>query len=397
MQPSFQHDVDLVQSIVPVPRILEVACRATGMGFAAVARVTESHWVCCSVRDEIGFGLQPGGELKLETTICNEIRQSGEAVVIDHVTADAQFCGHPTPALYGFQSYISVPIRRADGAFWGTLCAIDPRPAVLRTPAVTGMFDLFAQLIAFHLDAQESLVASASALLDARETAKLREEFIAVLGHDLRGPLQTVQTAAAVLAQSPERGAAMLPLMQRSVRRMAELIGNLMDFARGRLGGGLSLAPGRQDDLAEHLRHVVAEHAAAAPQQQLQFDADLRVPVVCDADRIGQLLSNLLANALRYGDPLQPVRVRARSDAAGFELSVANGGAPIPPEVRQRLFQPYVRGAAHGSSEGLGLGLYIVTEIARAHGGSVDLSSDEQETRFTFRLPAVSPTAPASP
>jgi signal transduction histidine kinase len=81
------------------------------------------------------------------------------------------------------------------------------------------------------------------------------------------------------------------------------------------------------------------------------------------------------------------VRVVARSDAAGFELSVANGGRAIPPEVRDRLFEPYFRGATPRNQEGLGLGLYIVTEIARAHGGTVDLKSDAVETKFTFRLP----------
>jgi GAF domain-containing protein len=138
------------------------------------------------VRDEIAFGLTPGGELQVATTICDEIRDSGQAVVIDHVTEDVNFCHHPTPKMYGFQSYISVPIFRPDGRFFGTLCAIDPRPARLNTPETVGMFRLFADLIAFHLDAQERLRLSETALLDERQTAQLREQFFAVLGHDLQ-------------------------------------------------------------------------------------------------------------------------------------------------------------------------------------------------------------------
>src|SRR5207253_10573878 len=126
---DFQDDLDAIASIPAVQSILEVVCRTTGMGFAAVARVTDQRWVCCAVRDEIAFGLKPGGELKVETTICDQIRQSGHPVVIDQVSSDPMFCGHPTPAMYGFQSYISMPIRRADGSFFGTLCAIDPKPA----------------------------------------------------------------------------------------------------------------------------------------------------------------------------------------------------------------------------------------------------------------------------
>ena len=130
---SLQDDVALISGIDAVPTILEVCCRTTGMGFAAVARVTEDRWVACAVRDEISFGLTAGSELKVETTICDAIRAGGKAIVIDHVAEDQDFCGHPTPALYGFQSYISMPIFRRDGSFFGTLCAIDPRPPSSRT------------------------------------------------------------------------------------------------------------------------------------------------------------------------------------------------------------------------------------------------------------------------
>jgi GAF domain-containing protein len=118
MAPSFQADVESVSRIGAVPTILNVVCRTTGMRFAAVARVTEDRWIACSVLDEIDFGLKPGGELKVESTICNEIRQSREPVVIDNVAEDQVWCQHNTPAMYGFQSYISVPIVLADGSFF---------------------------------------------------------------------------------------------------------------------------------------------------------------------------------------------------------------------------------------------------------------------------------------
>ncbi|WP_132250483.1 ATP-binding protein [Methylobacterium segetis] len=159
---GFQSDILAVENIPAVPTILDVVCRTTGMGFAAVARVTEDRWVACQVKDDIAFGLQPDGELKVETTICHEIRQSGMAVVINHVAEDQAYCGHPTPAMYGFQSYISIPIVLPDGTFFGTLCAIDPKPAQLDRPEVVGMFKMFADLIAFHLDAHARLASSAA-------------------------------------------------------------------------------------------------------------------------------------------------------------------------------------------------------------------------------------------
>ena len=171
---SLKADVDLISRIPAVQSLLEVVCRTTKLGFAAVARVTPDRWIACAVRDEISFGLQPGGELEVATTLCSEIRDSGKLVVINHVDQDATYCHHPTPAKYGFQSYISVPIRLSDGQFFGTLCAIDPRPAILNTPETVGMFELFASLIAFHLDAQQRVADSEKALLDERESAELR-------------------------------------------------------------------------------------------------------------------------------------------------------------------------------------------------------------------------------
>ena len=125
---ELERDVSDIARIKAIPTILDIICRMTGMRFAAVARVTEDRWIACEVRDEIDFGLKPGGELEVETTLCNEIRQSGTAIVIDHVAQDEVYCRHHTPELYGLQSYISMPIVLSDGTFFGTLCAIDVQP-----------------------------------------------------------------------------------------------------------------------------------------------------------------------------------------------------------------------------------------------------------------------------
>lgn len=385
MAPDLSADIAAVQGIAAVPRILEVVCRSTGMGFAAVARVTEQRWICCAVRDEIAFGLTPGGELQLETTICHEIRQSGEAVVIDSVADDLVFCGHHTPAQYGFQSYISMPIILADGSFFGTLCAIDPRPARLNTPQTVGMFKLFAELIATHLDAANRLAASEARLLGEREASELREQFIAVLGHDLRNPLASIAAGTKLLTRGNRDAAPILALMQQSVARMSALIDNVLDFARGRLGGGIALNRATQS-LEPVLNQVIAELRAGFPESQIDTDFDLTRQVDCDSGRVAQLFSNLLGNALTHGTPGAPVRVRANTHKDEFELSVANAGEPIPPEAINRLFQPFYR-VAQDSGQGLGLGLYIASEIARAHGGRLDVASSPQETRFTFRMP----------
>jgi signal transduction histidine kinase len=390
MAEDFQADIENVSRIEAVPTILDVVCRTTGMRFAAVARVTADRWVACSVLDEIDFGLKPGGELKVETTICNEIRQSREPVIIDNVTEDETWCKHATPAMYGFQSYISMPIILADGTFFGTLCAIDPRPARLRTPETVGTFRLFADLIGKHLDAQRKLAATESALLEERAVSELREQFIAVLGHDLRAPMRAINFFVELLVKKApldEESMTMGRFVRNSASRMVSLIDNLLDFARGRLGGGLTLSRDANSPLEPVLREVMAELNANWPDRIVETEFALMEPINCDRVRIAQLFSNLLGNALSYGSMDQPVRVRAVSDAGSFELSVANAGAPIPPDALKHLFQPFYRSAILRNREGLGLGLYIAHEIATAHGGTLGVTSTEAETRFTFRMP----------
>jgi K+-sensing histidine kinase KdpD len=381
-------DLAAVARIDVVPTILEMVCRTSGLRFAAVARVTEERWIACAVRDEIAFGLQPGGELRIETTICNEIRDSGQAVVIDRVADDEIFCRHPTPKMYGFQSYISVPITLPDGQFFGTLCGLDPRPARLNTPETMGTFKLFAELIGFHLAAQHCLRASETALATERRSAELREQFIAVLGHDLRNPLTAIDGGAQLLLNMPlgDRAKRVAALIQNSAWRMAGLVDNVLDFAGARLGGGIGVDRAVDPRLAARLEHVVAELRTAWSDRVIESEISVRRPVACDSARIAQLLSNLLANALTHGDPAGPVRVRARSDESGFELSVANRGEPIPPDTVDRLFQPFERASPRPGQQGLGLGLYIASEIARAHDSSLQVASSPQETRFTFRI-----------
>jgi sigma-B regulation protein RsbU (phosphoserine phosphatase) len=126
---------------------------------------------------------------------------------------------------------------------------------------------------------------------------------------------------------------------------------------------------------------------AITPERVILADFFIDKPVDCDRARIGQLAANLISNAVTHGAPGMPIEVEARTEANSFVLSVTNGGVPIPPAARAQLFQPFFRGAVRRSQHGLGLGLFIVSEIAKAHGGTVEVLSTEELTRFTFRMP----------
>ena len=207
--------------------------------------------------------------------------------------------------------------------------------------------------------------------MSERETSELREQFIAVLGHDLRNPLASIAAGARMLTKADPKEAAseILGLMQKSVARMSTLIDNVLDFARGRLGSGIALKRSPQS-LEPVLNEVVAELRAGSPGRKIETTFDLTRAVDCDGGRIAQLFSNLLGNAVTHGAAERPIHVRATTQDGKLELSIANAGEPIPSEAMERLFQPFYRLAERGSQQGLGLGLYIASEIARAHGGA---------------------------
>jgi signal transduction histidine kinase len=385
---KLQAEVSIFSKIPAVDSILEVICRITGMGFAAVARVTEERWIACAVKDNIGFGLLPGGELDIKTTICHEIEQNKHTVVIDHVAVDEQYSAHHTPLIYGFQSYISTPITLSGNRFFGTLCAIDPNPANLNTPETVGMFKLFADLIAFHLNALEQIELSTINLLEEQKTSELRDQFIAILGHDLRNPVGAIRNSAQLLLRMPldERALRLANLIQDSSYRITGLIENVLDFARGRLGEGITLNLTEKAPLESALGQVVTELKAIWPGRSIDIEFKLREDVKCDAVRIAQLFSNILGNALTYGRADQPVTVKVKSDNGTLVISVANCGDKIPDSKIARLFQPFSRGSEENKKDGLGLGLYIASEIARAHRGTLDVVSTDQQTCFTLTI-----------
>lgn len=387
-------DVAAIARISAVPTILKVISETTGLRLALVARVTETEWTALATLDRMDFGLRAGDHLDVATTLCREVRASHEPIVIEHASQEPGFCGHPTPRLYGFESYIAVPIFR-DGDYFGNVCALDSRPAPLRDGRTVEMMKLFAELIGLQLTAEEQHARDREALLIERHTAELREQFIAVLGHDLRNPLSSVITGSAFLMDICEqpKQRTVLERVHSSGHRMARLIDDVLDFARGRLGGGIALSPERVDDVAALAGQVVSEVAGAHPGRTLRlFSVDAGAAVL-DRTRVAQLMSNLVGNAVQHSPPDQAVEVRVEDAGDHVRFSVTNAGDPIPPELIPRLFEPYVRASGDRPRHGLGLGLYIAAEIARSHGGTLQVASTAATgTTFTALLPRSGPS-----
>jgi signal transduction histidine kinase len=223
---------------------------------------------------------------------------------------------------------------------------------------------------------------------ELRVASELRERLLGIVSHDLRSPLSAITASAELLlrdARSTPHAERSALRIARSARRMERLLAATLDFTRARSGGALSIerAPA---DLVAIARQVIDEQRLASQGRALSFDARGDGRGAWDEGRVGQVVSNLVANALAHGRAGGEVRVSVDATGDPVVVEVHNDGA-IPASARASLFEPFRRGGA-SSTGGLGLGLYITREIVRAHGGSIDvLSSEEEGTRFVVRLP----------
>ncbi|MEJ7930825.1 PAS domain-containing sensor histidine kinase [Ramlibacter sp. AN1015] len=237
----------------------------------------------------------------------------------------------------------------------------------------------------------EAAVAQARRLEDeAKDRALFAEQMIGIVSHDLRNPLSTIHTGAQLLARfdpAPQQQR-VIERIQRAGERAHRLIGDLLDFTQARLGGGVSVSP-RPMALHAQVAEAVEELRLAFLGRTLRHVQEGAGDVQADPDRIVQLLGNLVGNAMAYGRPDAPVTVRSLCARDRFILQVHNEGEPIPEELRARLFEPLSRGHSDASAtRSVGLGLYIVSEIARAHGGQVQVeSSAAAGTTFSVDVP----------
>ena len=226
------------------------------------------------------------------------------------------------------------------------------------------------------------------------ETGEFREELIGIVGHDLRNSLGVIEVAAHVLIRREglgEEEAALVRKIATSASSAARILGQVLDFTRSRLGGGIPTYPTRFD-MKEVCRQVIAETELTHPERPLHFDVRANSTGVWDRDRMYQLLTNLVGNAVQHGEPRSAIELRIDGGDTEVVIEVANRGDAIPLAVQPFIFDAFRRGRT--TRQGLGLGLFIAQQIARSHGGSIAVTSSEREgTTFRVRLPRRAATA----
>jgi signal transduction histidine kinase len=418
---QLQADVQLIQNIAMVPTLLDVVCRTTHLGFAAIARVNEQRWITCSVHDEIHFGLKPGDELKVETTICHEIRQSHQPVIIDDVRQDETYCHHHTPAMYGFRSYISVPIFRKDGSFFGTLCAIDPKPSIVNTPEIIGMFNLFADLISYQMQAIEQLEEGKLNLLKEQQerafileqkNAELHltnaelESFAYVASHDLQEPLRKIKTFSNNLLEKEysvlsENGKIYFNRLLASVSRMQHLIEDLLAYTK--------INSGERTFEEINLTDVVHEIKKDYADDPVKQFVIIKTGELCKAKAIyfqmQQLFRNLINNSVKFSRPgIDPeINITAIIEKGSMDVNdkmlpgkdychikVSDNGIGFDQQYDEKIFKIFQRLHGKHEYEGTGIGLSIVKKIIDNHKGFITATGKVNEgATFDIYLPSI--------
>lgn len=432
LEDHFKQDILNIEKISIVPTLLNVICQTTGMGFAAVARVTDDRWITCSVQDNVLFGLKPGDELQVKTTICDNIRKNLRPVIIDNVSQDPEYHDHHTPAMYKLQSYISVPIVRKDGTFFGTLCAIDPKPNSLKEFKISEMFNLFAELISFHLTAIEQenekniILNEKNQLLAKTEGEKKKierlnsdiekkliqknislekmnselEAFNYISSHDLQEPLRKIQLFTDSIEREEihnlsEKGKAAFHKIRSSAYRMQNLINDLLLYSKTKFDDRKF----EIKDLNNIAKDVIDDLTGELEIKNVTFDIQELGKLSVIEFQFRQLLYNLISNALKFASPERDLVITVSAEITNGEfdklspltkyhkITIADNGIGFDQLYSDKIFGLFQ--ALHTKpSKSTGIGLTIVKRIVENHKGFIKAEGIlNQGAKFEIFIP----------
>ena len=372
-----------VARIESISILLTLANGISGRRVALLARLAGDVWTTCAVHADPEHSASIGKSLPIGRPLRLDFDLKSRPIVVTGLSESQE----PASAI---ECCIASPVVLANGRLFGALCALGSPARDLAEPRVLQMFKYLSALIAQQLNEWEERERDQSAFLDERATGQLREQFIAILGHDLRNPLHAISMSSDTLARysTHPQVSVIASRIKANARRMSLLINDVLDFARARLGGGIEVELTHIEDINAGLAAVVQELHDAHPGCEIISSFRVSRSIRCDMGRIQQVASNLLGNALTHGLPHSPIKITAHTDDNNLVLEVWNAGEPIPPESIGKIFEPFWRHSTSASRNGLGLGLHICSHIVRAHGGSISVTSTrETGTQFAAQLP----------
>jgi signal transduction histidine kinase len=410
-------DFEAVKNISIVPTMLDVVCRITGMGFAAVARVTEDRWLACSVRDDVNFGLAEGGELKIETTICNEIRDNRKEVIIDHVDLDPHFKDHHTPKMYGLQSYISFPIILKSGLFFGTLCAIDSKPATVNKPEIRGTFKLFADLLAFHLDGLDLLIRSKLALKQSHralsDASAENQAYRKISDHNIQEQVRKIAIFSDILSNNIETyNVEKVKNIAHRINSVSQELSSMIQHVK-KFSGAQSLSEGFEKvDLNKALSAARADLDTELLQKKVSVKST-SLPVIAGIElQLKELFFQLINHALIFSNASNPavINISSQNIAAGeiegllpeeqglkfTEITIEEDGLVKDEYYLKNIFDIFLHLSEKQSATNYGNGLAYCRKIVQNHGGMINAKSlSNKGIAFSVILPIDRPAVNA--
>lgn len=387
-------DMQAIKQISVIPSMLDAICRMTGLGFAAVARVTNDRWLACTVQDDVNFGLAEGAELKIETTICNEIRDSKKPVVIDHVDLDEEYKNHHTPKMYGLQSYISFPIILKNGDFFGTLCAIGTKPAKLNDPKIKTTFELFAELISFHLQSIELLDRSHNALNETSRQLNVSDseiqQYKKISDHSMKEQVRKITIFSDILLRDTDENditkvkqtafkinsfARELTHMMEDLTKLSSLTNDDTDFM--------------QVDLNDILKEVRNELQPKLEEKKLSVTYDLLPTLSAIPRQMSQLFYQLIERVAgsANGDNKAIFEISSKNlhsksltdkqdenkDAEYCNILITSHGMKIEKSRLDDAFDIFIHAKDKKSKNNYDSGLAYCQKIVHNHGGEISI------------------------
>lgn len=435
---SVSDDVRKIGQIPIVPKLLDIVCQVTKMRFAAVARVTEEQWVVCSVIDNIRFGLQPGDELDVKKTICDEIRDSHKIVVSNDAENDPEYKDHPVPKLYGIKSYISVPILTSDGKFFGTLCAFDFEKRDVKNDETIAMFTSFAEIIAYQLEMLDLMQDNTLALASQKAVGKVLQSsyntqsldlaqsnrnlaesttlvleqqkelegnqrslrlmadeidsFSYISSHDLQEPLRKIQMISKMIHDDGSnslsiKSAENLLKIDRAAERMRMLINDLLTFNTNSKGKNKFV----HTDLRALVDQLVSEMDDEFSRSKAQIEISGHCELFAIPFQIRQAIYNLLSNSIKFSKSSVAPRITVtigkempptesgQSDLP-FEnygyISVEDNGIGFNMQFKEKIFQIFEQLNDVPANKSTGIGLAIVRRVVDNHTGIISVQGE---------------------
>lgn len=382
------HIVSNIKTLNEIPALgdqLKYLGDSTQMEIICILTPHLNKWVVCMAYNTLNLNIVQGTAMEFNSSN-KELEEN--TILMDNMKDAKGLNISGQTNLKRIQKLISQPIHRLEGKFFGLLCALGTDSTFGNDINLKQFYNFHSRFIATSIGLVERSDEFNHHLRHEIENAEKHSTYMAVLGHDLRNPVATVRMCSDIILKAGPNSVVSknAGIIKSSSYRMQELIDSMLDTAQSKFGDGIKIEKKVNNVLLANALYHVVDEIMAVNYLEIKTSLKLTAPVNCDVERIAQLVSNLLSNAVNHGDG-KNILMDVRTIKNAFVLTVSNTGPTIPKAKLKKIFEPYYSDFTPENKGGLGLGLYISSQIAQSHGGSLKVKSNAGETKFILTIP----------